>query len=80
MGAVEGYILAILGKRRKMGLGSVSDVSLNQARELACKWRAVAREGKDPVYELQAERKRLQVSWLLCMPSPKKFANQEKRN
>lgn len=50
--------LAIYGRRREMGLGSIADVSLKQARELAAKWRAVARDGKDPVAERQADMKR----------------------
>jgi Arm DNA-binding domain len=38
--------LAIFGRRREMGLGSASDVTLKQARELAAKWRSVARDGR----------------------------------
>ena len=54
--------LAIFGRRREMGLGSIADVSLKQARELPAKWRAVALDGKDPVFERQADLKRMQVS------------------
>jgi integrase len=39
------------GRRREMGLGSVSTVTLREAREEAAHWRAVAREGKDPIKE-----------------------------
>lgn len=39
------------GRRREMGLGSLDDVSLGEARRLAEKWRAVVREGKDPIKE-----------------------------
>ncbi|WP_406645928.1 integrase arm-type DNA-binding domain-containing protein [Aliisedimentitalea scapharcae] len=43
----------IHGRRREMGLGSLSEVSLKEARQLAGRWRAVAREGKDPIKERQ---------------------------
>lgn len=43
----------IHGRRREMGLGSVSEVSLKEARETAERWRAIAREGKDPIKERQ---------------------------
>lgn len=39
------------GRRREMGLGSVSEVGLKDAREEAQKWRAVAKSGKDPIKE-----------------------------
>ena len=43
--------VTIHGRRREMGLGSVSDVSLKEAREAAEKWRATVRENKDPIKE-----------------------------
>lgn len=43
--------VTIHGRRREMGLGSETFVSLKEARELAHKWRTVAREGKDPIKE-----------------------------
>ncbi len=43
--------LAIYGHRREMGLGSLSDVTLKQARDKAAHWRAVAKDGKDPIKE-----------------------------
>jgi integrase len=45
--------LAVFGKRREMGLGSLVDVSLRQARERAAHWRSVAQTGKDPIEERQ---------------------------
>jgi integrase len=38
-------------KRRDMGLGSLSQVSLKEARQQRDRWRAVLREGKDPIDE-----------------------------
>lgn len=34
-----------------MGLGSISEVSLREAREMATNWRKVVRQGKDPIKE-----------------------------
>jgi integrase len=39
----------IHGRRREMGLGALSDVSLSAARALAERWRAVAASGFDPI-------------------------------
>lgn len=53
--------VVVHGRRREMGLGSIADVGLKQARELAGKWRAVVRDGRDPIKERerqQRERKR----------------------
>lgn len=47
----------IRGKRREMGLGPYLDVSLTQARELAGKWRSLAKAGKDPIAERARERR-----------------------
>jgi integrase len=41
-----------------MGLGSISDVPLRQARELATEWRSVLAAGKDPIVE-RARRQRV---------------------
>lgn len=41
----------IHGRRREMGLGSFSEVSLKEARDRAEQWRAVVRDGKDPIKE-----------------------------
>jgi integrase len=43
--------VTVHGKRREMGLGSLQSISLKEAREAAEKWRAVVREGKDPIKE-----------------------------
>src|SRR5688572_26643117 len=42
-------------RSREMGLGSLADVSLHDAREAAEKWRKVKREGKDPIHVRQAK-------------------------
>ncbi len=43
--------ITIHGRRREMGLGSLAEVSLKEARKTADRWRAVARDGKDPIKE-----------------------------
>jgi hypothetical protein len=48
------------GKRRELGLGSVSLVSLAEARELARTYRKIARVGDDP----DTERKRESLTFL----------------
>ncbi|EJF77306.1 hypothetical protein ME7_00540 [Bartonella birtlesii LL-WM9] len=45
------------GRRREMGLGALRDVSLKQARELATGWRAVLREGRDPIQERNKQKR-----------------------
>ncbi len=45
------------GRRREMGLGALSAVSLKEARVEAEKWRAVARQGKDPIKERERIRR-----------------------
>ncbi|MGR3792622.1 tyrosine-type recombinase/integrase [Vannielia sp. SX4] len=45
--------MTVHGRRREMGLGNLSAVSLKEAREAAERWRAVARSGKDPIKERQ---------------------------
>ncbi|WP_311135660.1 Arm DNA-binding domain-containing protein [Yoonia litorea] len=49
--------VTIHGRRREMGLGYLSFVSLKEAREEAEKWRAVARVGRDPIKERERERR-----------------------
>ncbi|MXO02894.1 tyrosine-type recombinase/integrase [Shinella zoogloeoides] len=44
-------------RRREMGLGSVQDVSLKDARAVADKWRAVVAKGLDPISERDRERR-----------------------
>jgi hypothetical protein len=43
-----------------MGLGSILDVSLKEAREAAANWRSVVRQGKDPIKERQRLRREAQ--------------------
>lgn len=50
--------VTVSGKRREMGLGGLTDVTLKQARLEAEKWRAVARSGKDPIKQRERERLR----------------------
>ncbi len=45
--------VTVHGRRREMGLGSVSEVSLKEAREAADKQRALVRQGVDPIRERQ---------------------------
>jgi len=47
----------IHGRRREMGLGSVPEVSLKEARHEAERWRAVVRKGKDPIKERERLRR-----------------------
>lgn len=47
------YRYDLHGKRREMGLGSFSGVSIKQARSDADKWRQVKHTGKDPINERQ---------------------------
>ncbi|TNC66588.1 tyrosine-type recombinase/integrase [Rubellimicrobium roseum] len=49
--------VSIHGRRREMGLGSLSEVSLKQAREAAAQQRALVRENKDPIKERQKQRR-----------------------
>ena len=49
--------VTIHGRRREMGLGSVSEVSLKEAREAAEKWRAKVRDNIDPIKERERLRK-----------------------
>ena len=43
--------ITVGGRRREMGLGSIADVSLREARDAATKWRKVAASGQDPIKE-----------------------------
>lgn len=49
--------VAVHGRLRHMGLGSIADVSLADARVAAAKWRAVARDGRDPIRERERHRR-----------------------
>lgn len=48
--------LVVHGRRRDMGLGGAGLVSLAEARQLALQYRAIARNGGDPVEERRKER------------------------
>lgn len=49
--------LVVHGRRREMGLGSIAEVSLKEAREAADKWRAVVRAGGDPIKERERQKR-----------------------
>jgi len=49
--------ITVHGRRREMGLGSISDVSLKEAREAADKWRTVRRSNIDPIKERERQRR-----------------------
>ncbi|WP_288938857.1 site-specific integrase [uncultured Roseovarius sp.] len=49
--------VTVHGRRREMGLGRLSDVSLKEAREAADRWRALVRAGKDPIKERERQRR-----------------------
>ena len=49
--------VTVHGRRREMGIGPVGQVPLKQARLEAERWRAIAREGKDPIKEREKERR-----------------------
>lgn len=49
--------VTVHGRRREMGLGRLSDVSLKEAREVADRWRAMVRAGKDPIKERERQRR-----------------------
>lgn len=49
--------ISIHGKRREMGLGSVAEVTLRQAREAAERWRATSRDNRDPIKERERLRR-----------------------
>ncbi|KAA0698555.1 site-specific integrase [Neorhizobium sp. P12A] len=49
--------ITIHGRRREMGLGSASEVSLKEARDAADKWRAVTRSNVDPIKERERQKR-----------------------
>ncbi|MDA9671993.1 integrase arm-type DNA-binding domain-containing protein [Paracoccaceae bacterium] len=51
--------ISLGGKRREMGLGSVNEVSLKEARELASEYRKLAKKGIDPINSRLAEKRAL---------------------
>ncbi|MHB8285465.1 MAG: tyrosine-type recombinase/integrase [Caulobacteraceae bacterium] len=52
------FIFRLAGKRKQMGLGAVSDVSLAKARAKAVAARELVQSGKNPIGERDAERRR----------------------
>lgn len=49
--------LTVHGRRREMGIGSLQGVTLKEARVAAEKWRAVVRDGKDPIKERDRQKR-----------------------
>jgi len=49
--------VTVHGRRREMGLGSASEVSLKEAREAAERWRSVTRADLDPIKERERARR-----------------------
>lgn len=49
--------VTVHGRRREMGLGGVTEVSLKEARDAADRWRAIARDNKDPIKERERMRR-----------------------
>lgn len=49
--------VTVHGRRREMGLGSLTEVSLKEAREAGEKWRAKVRDDLDPIKERERERR-----------------------
>jgi len=49
--------VTVHGRRREMGLGAYPDRSLKEVREVADTWRAVARQGLDPIKERERQRR-----------------------
>lgn len=49
--------IVVHGRRREMGVGSIANVGLKEAREEAAKWRAVVRAGDDPIKERERQRR-----------------------
>lgn len=50
-------LVTVHGRRREMGLGPYPEVTLKEAREEAAKWRAVVRQGLDPIKERERDRR-----------------------
>ncbi|MFG1365019.1 tyrosine-type recombinase/integrase [Xanthobacter versatilis] len=56
-GAQWFFRFTVHGRRREMGLGAATDVSLREAREAADRWRAVVRQSLDPIKQRERERR-----------------------
>jgi len=64
------FVFFLSGKRREMGLGSLSVVGLAAARERAARAREDVLNGVDPIKKRRSER---------CLPSAKTFAEVAER-
>src|SRR3546814_17944551 len=53
------YICTVDGRSREVGLGSILDVSLATARDLASDTRTAFREGRDPVEKSRQSQRKL---------------------
>jgi len=49
--------VTVHGRRREMGLGSMADVSLQDARRKAGAWRVMSKDGKDPIKERERQKR-----------------------
>lgn len=49
--------VTVHGRRREMGLGGYPEIGLAAARDLAERWRAMAKQGRDPIKEREAEER-----------------------
>ena len=47
--------VTVHSRRREMGLGGYPEIGLAKARDLADRWRAMAKEGRDPIKERERE-------------------------
>jgi integrase len=54
--------VTVAGRRREMGLGSLTDVTLRDAREAAATWRKFAANGRDPIKERETLRRKAAAS------------------
>lgn len=52
-----GRRVQVYGRRRQMGLGTYPMVSLKEVRAEADQWRKIAKSGKDPIKQREAERR-----------------------
>jgi Resolvase, N terminal domain/Arm DNA-binding domain/Helix-turn-helix domain of resolvase len=52
----------INGRTREMGLGSLADVSLAEAREERDRWRKLLRQGTDPIEARKIERMQVRIA------------------
>lgn len=47
--------VTVHGRRREMGLGGYPEIGLAKAREIADRWRAMTKDGRDPIKERERE-------------------------